>query len=114
MTTPVSPVGPATVGEVAAWLAVPENNPERGYIATVVPAVNAWIATFHTADPVTGLYRGDVVQGAVMLAARLTRRRNSPAGVESFGELGATYVSRYDADLDRLLGLGAYRRLIVG
>lgn len=114
MTTPATPIGPATVAAVAGWLAVPEGHSERDHIASAVAAVNSWLSTFHTADPVTGEYTPHVVQGAVQLAARITRRRNSPAGVEAFGELGATYVSRYDPDLDRLLALGAYRPLIVG
>jgi hypothetical protein len=49
-----------------------------------------------------------------MLAARLVRRRNSPAGVEAFTEMGPTYVSRFDPDVDRLLGMGPYRPLVVG
>lgn len=104
---------PATVDAVAGWLKVPDSpagTAERVHIAEVVPAVNAFVASFH---PGTDL-AADVVHGAVMLAARIVRRRNSPAGVESFGELGATYVSRYDPDIDRLLGLGEYRRIVVG
>lgn len=46
--------------------------------------------------------------GALMLAARLHRRRNSSTGVESVSEVGATYVSRYDNDLDRQLRIGAW------
>lgn len=100
---------------VAGWLAVPDdpNHPERVHIATVVPAVNAFIASFHQPDS-EGAWSANLTQGAVMLAARVVRRRNSPAGVESFTELGPTYVSRYDPDLDRLLGLGGWRRLVVG
>ncbi len=109
MTTPITD-GPATVSAVAGWLSIPDGHDELGYVAAVVPAVNSFVRRLHGDTD----WSADVVQGAVMLAARLTRRRNSPAGVESFGELGATYVSRYDPDLDRLLGLGAHRRLIVG
>ena len=46
--------------------------------------------------------------GAVMLTARLYRRRNSPAGIESLSEMGATYVSRYDSDIARLLRIDAF------
>jgi hypothetical protein len=49
----------------------------------------------------------EVYQAAVMLAARLVRRRNSPAGVETFGE-SITYVSRYDPDIARALRQGIY------
>lgn len=52
--------------------------------------------------------------GAVMLAARLHRRRNSPGGVESFGDMGASYIPRYDADLDRLLRINDWKAPQVG
>lgn len=116
MTTPVPLVGPATVDAVAGWLGVPDPHPERAHIASAVLAVNAFIAEYRrdAADPETGEFPAHIVQGAIQLAARITRRRNSPAGVESFTELGPSYVSRYDVDLDRLLGLGGYRRIVVG
>ena len=45
-------------------------------------------------------------QGATMLAARLIRRRNSPAGIDGFGADGAAaYVSRNDPDVATLLRL---------
>lgn len=49
----------------------------------------------------------EVYQAAVMLAARLVRRRNSPGGVETFGE-SVTYVSRYDPDIARALRSGLW------
>lgn len=113
MTAP-APDYPATVDAVAGWLKVPEGtlgDSERTVIAEVVPAVNAWIGTFHD---ITAPVPENVVRGAVMLAGRIVRRRNSPAGVETFGELGATYVARYDPDIEMLLGLGRYRPLVVG
>lgn len=48
----------------------------------------------------------EVYQGAVMYAARLLRRRNSPAGVESFGDVGIMFVTKYDADIERALRTG--------
>lgn len=50
----------------------------------------------------------EVYQGAVMYAARLLRRRNSPAGVETYGDLGATFVAKYDPDIDRALHTGSF------
>jgi hypothetical protein len=44
-----------------------------------------------------------------MLAARLFRRRNSPAGVEAMGPDGATYVMRNDPDIGQLLRLGSWQ-----
>ncbi len=68
---------------------------------------DAWTDTTTPAD------YPDAYQGGVMLAARVVRRRNSPAGIESFGE-SVTYVAAYDPDLDRLLRRGRYRLPGVG
>lgn len=63
-------------------------------------------AVYPPAEPV---YTPDaeVYQGAVMLAARLVRRRNSPAGIETFSD-SVAYVSRWDPDIQRALRQGAY------
>jgi hypothetical protein len=63
---------------------------------------------FVTADTPPG-YTPDAecYQGAVMYAAREYRRRNSPAGVETFGDT-ASFVTRYDSDIDRALQTGAF------
>lgn len=50
----------------------------------------------------------ETYQGAVMYAAREYRRRNSPAGVQSFGDGSTLYVSKYDSDIERALRTGAY------
>lgn len=113
MTAP-QPQGPATVEAVAGWLGITDDNPDHAHVVEVVPAVNDFVRSFHTAPAEGQEWPPMVVRGAVMLAARITRRRNSPAGVESFTELGPTYVSRYDVDLDRLLGLGNYRQIVAG
>ena len=55
----------------------------------------------------------DIYQGAVMLAARLYRRRNSPAGIETMGE-SVNYVASFDPDLDQFLRRGRYRMPAVG
>lgn len=113
MTGPVTTDYPATVDAVAGQLGVPDGtkgDKERAHIAVVVPAVNAFVREIHTGDDLAP----DIVQGAVMLAARITRRRNSPGGIESFGELGPQYVSRFDPDIEKLLKLGPWRKLVVG
>ena len=56
---------------------------------------------------------GEVYQGAVMLAARLVRRRNSPAGIETFSD-SVAYVSRWDPDIQRALRQGNYAWPAVG
>jgi hypothetical protein len=66
--------------------------------------------------PVESTYVPDAetYQGAVMYAARELRRRNSPAGVETYGDVGLTFVSKYDPDIERALRTGAYLRPGVG
>lgn len=55
----------------------------------------------------------DAYRGAVMLAARLVRRRNSPAGVETFAA-SVRLSTTGDAELDRLLRAGPSRMPGVG
>jgi hypothetical protein len=66
---------------------------------------------YPTVDPLLAapVYAPDaeVYQAAVMLAARLVRRRNSPGGVETFGE-SVTYVSRYDPEIALALRTGLW------
>lgn len=59
------------------------------------------------------VWAADTKLGAIMLAARLYTRRNSPNGIEALNEGGATYVSRYDSDIARMLNIDqhAYPRV---
>lgn len=65
-------------------------------------------------DPEQITYQPDAetYQGAVMYAAREYRRRNSPAGIELFGDV-TSFVARFDPDIDRALQTGAYARPVV-
>lgn len=65
------------------------------------------------ATPAAYVPDAEVYQAAVMLAARLVRRRNSPGGVETFGE-SVTYVSRMDPEIARALHTGPYAMPGVG
>jgi len=69
-----------------------------------------------TVPPTPATYTPDaeVYQAGVMYAARLLRRRNSPAGVESFGDLGVTFVAKWDADIERALRVGGWMTPGVG
>lgn len=64
--------------------------------------------------------RGDIawpwrlVQGGVLLAARIFSRRNSTEGVATFGLEGVTYVMRNDPDVALMLNLGAHKIPKVG
>jgi hypothetical protein len=75
--------------------------------AAVEPQVQRARPDRWTPDRLTYVPDPEVYQAGVMLAARLVRRRNSPAGVETFGE-SVTYVSRYDPEIARALRQGAY------
>lgn len=89
-----------TAEQVAAHVKLPATDT---HLELVVNAVNSMVTEWHGTEWPSG-----VELGAIMLAARLHRRRNSSAGVESFSDLGATYVSRYDADLDRQLRINSW------
>ncbi|WP_084653996.1 hypothetical protein [Nocardia altamirensis] len=111
MTTPMQT--PATEAAVKTYLRLADPSDDAD-VTTVVNAVNSLMVQWFSAPIPPQLWPESKRQGAVMLAARLFRRRNSPAGVESFGELGPIYVQRNDPDLAILLGLGSYARPAVG
>jgi hypothetical protein len=127
VTEPTSPApegravieGPATLAEVADWLdqSDGEDAPTpRRQLGFVVSATNVWVRRLHpgtVADGVTS-WDVDVELGATMLAGRLWRRRDSPAGVETFAGDGAVYVQRTDPDVAMLLQIGAYAPPRVG
>lgn len=64
-------------------------------------------ASFPVADP-------DVVQGALLLAARIYARKGSPQGLASYGDFGPAPITRLDPDIERLLSVGRYARPAVG
>lgn len=111
--------GPATLDLVKAHLGYTDGT-EDSRLTSIVKAVNARVRSW----PVSGVaqdaadWSGDdvahVVEGAVMLAARLHRRKDSPAGVAAFGDQGPVYVQRNDPDIALLLQLGAYAKPAVG
>lgn len=55
----------------------------------------------------------DVVKGTIRLAARWNDRRRSPTGTIDAGEFGNTRIPTTDADIERMLGIGRYRRPMV-
>ena len=107
-----------TIEDVKAWLKLGDTA-DDDLLADVVAAATAYVETIPYVlelDPEVwpaGLWPSDVTQGAIMLAARLYRRRNTPSGVESFVE-GAVYLPRRDHDVDLLLHTGFYARPRVG
>lgn len=109
--------GPATVAGVKLHLEL-EDTRDDERLTALVAAVNAQLRRWPVAQLAVDLNdwstAADVVHGANMLAARLFRRRNSPAGVEAFGADGAVYISRNDPDIAQMLQLGSWARPQVG
>lgn len=66
-------------------------------------AVNAFLADRDDLLDEHGTPTAAAKLGAVMLGARLHRRRNSPFGVESFDGTTASITARTDPDISRLL-----------
>lgn len=84
-------------------------------VIDVTAAVNALVneanGTRWVPDPddaTATVWAADTYLGALMYAARLVRRANSPAGIEAFFETGVAYVQRTDPDVAVLLRLGSY------
>lgn len=50
----------------------------------------------------------DLFLGTLRLAGRWHTRRRSPDGLVTGGELGSSRVPAFDADIERLLGIGRY------
>lgn len=55
----------------------------------------------------------DVFRGTLALAIRWWHRRRSPEGVIDLGDMGVSRITRVDADLERQLGIGSFRRPMV-
>jgi hypothetical protein len=112
--------GPATLEGVRDFLRITDAT-DDDRITAVVAAVNARVRTWPCCDdsadvetPAEAEWTANVVEGATMLSGRLFRRRESPAGVAAFGEMGPVYVMRNDPDVAMLLSLGTWARPQVG
>lgn len=115
MTVPAA--GPADRESVKALLRVGGTSDDQ-VIDQVVAAVNSMVRDLPVATPPSSTswdaWPERVELGAVMLAARLFRRRDTPSGVQTFGDYGPVYVQRNDPDIAQLLQLGNYKRPAVG
>ena len=105
-------LSPASVKE---WLHLHDQDDSDDVLIVQVcassePYVQRCRPEFTTVVPGGTEYKPDAETylGAVMLAAREYRRRNSPAGIETFGDAGTTFVARYDPDIDRALRTGKF------
>jgi hypothetical protein len=79
------------------------------YVERVRPDLLSVVITAEQPDGVVTFDASpDVIEGAVLYAARLYARKGSPSGLASFGEFGPAALPRLDADIERLLGVGRY------
>jgi len=108
--------------DIKAWLRLQAQDAADDDLITAVAAMTEpyaqrcrpeWLLP-SADDPAQLSYQPDAetYRGAVMYAAREYRRRNSPAGIETFGE-ATSFVSRFDPDIDRALMTGSYARPVV-
>lgn len=122
--TPDLPVaGPGSLAALKQHLRIAaEDVDDDDQLDVIVAAVQSTVRRWPVAADARGAVEDTpgeawpeaVEYGATLLGARLYRRRNSPAGVETFGQLGAVYVMRNDPDVAMLLKLGPYARPAVG
>lgn len=111
--------GPATLAGVKALLGITDAR-DDDRLTAVVNAVNSVVRCWPvsgratTVTPSSWDAAPDVVEGSTLLASRLFRRKNSPAGVEAFGSNGAVYVQRNDPDVAMMLQLGPYAPPMIG
>lgn len=106
----------ATPDDVAAWLRLTPSTADAALLADVCAAVNEWVgrmAWIVKHNDSVGSWPVSADQGAVMLAARMYRRRNTPGGVEAFTDT-VVYVPRRDSDVDQMLRVGSYQMPGVG
>lgn len=109
--------GPTSLALVKVQLSISaEDVRNDAQLEAIVDAVNNLVRGLAISERAVGLaeWPKRIQLGATMLAGRLFRRKNSPAGVESFGQLGAAYVMRNDPDIAQLLALGSHQLPQIG
>ncbi|AGW42457.1 hypothetical protein O159_25240 [Leifsonia xyli subsp. cynodontis DSM 46306] len=99
--------------QLSAWSKVPADDQN---MSLVVGAVNAYVGGLPVVAgvPEDTAWPASVTLGALMLGARLLRRRNSPNGVEALTSDVISYTARYDSDIARMLGLDGFESPAVG
>lgn len=106
--------------EIGNWLSPNKTVTPDAHMQLCAAAVEALISTLPDAPlaaPDADGNRAWTAQtklAAIMLGARLYRRRNSANGIEAMTTDGASYVSRYDSDISRLLRIDGNTRPRVG
>lgn len=95
-------------GTVRTWLGLPAQADTEA-VDLACAAATAFVSRLPHVTPSAPAWDPDTALGAVMLAARIYRRRNTPSGVETFTDVSTAYVARSDPDISRLLRLGLPR-----
>lgn len=98
--------GEFTGAYVAKWLGLAEALTVPGHrvadlLGDVVAAV---IAHAGHRCHLPAIYPADLTLALTMQAARLYERSRTPSGIADFGEVGIVRLSRFDADVETLLG----------
>lgn len=101
-----------TEEEVTDWSKEPAGPNLKQCVEATTDYVNSLpvVASLPEEEP----WPADVRLGALMLAARLIKRRNSPNGIEATTDINVTYTARYDSDIARLLRIDTFRKPMVG
>ncbi len=82
--------------------------------ALIVPATNSYVESLPSIDrKEDGSWAETTRLGAILLAARWYTRKDSASGTTGALD-GAIYVSRYDADIARLLNIDSMSKPMVG
>ncbi|MBS2533860.1 hypothetical protein KGQ20_13890 [Catenulispora sp. NF23] len=109
-----------TVAEVCDVIGITAPDPgtaDAVWLAQATAAINALavdtVPRLRT-DPPPVEWPEDIRTGLLMQAQRLFARRSSPTGVAGYTDAGATYVSRWDPDVEKLLRIGSWTRPEVG
>lgn len=114
MTSPTPATPPTSAAAVREWLTLTGDVvADEAKVALYVAAVNVMVTRF-AAPEADGTWGADITLGATMLAGRLYRRRNNPAGVAEFAAEGPVFVQRNDPDIAQLLRVGSYTPPRVG
>lgn len=83
-------------------------------LTLVVDFVNHYVDQLPSVDKDEfGAWQPNTTYGALLLANKLYRRKNTPDGLVSLGD-STVYVSRYDADISRALNLGDHLKPVIG
>lgn len=103
-----------TTVDVINWAGLKTILSDDAHLMLIVPAVNEYVeglpSIFRESD---GSWAPQTKLGAIMLAARWYKRKDSQEGTTLIGDT-ALYVARYDADVSRLLNIDSFSKPVIG